>query len=335
MDNLSLASPPQREKLIFHEDTERLIKIHLLNVLKTVITLGIYSFWARVNITRFIYEHTEFQGERFSWHATGWERFRGFLIGGTIFFGYIFGIQYLSMWAMDLQTQDPEKAAELFWLPFLAPLINLVVIMIAIPFIIVGSLRYRLSRSSYRNIRFLFTGTVKEFMVLNLKGTFLTILSAGFYYPLFIYDIMEFRINHFQYGNTPLHFSGDRKTFYLIMLKGIFLQILTLGIYGFWFFAEIERYTWNNTKIQGKPFGCTLTGGKWMKASLIYFATLLFTGGLLAPVGFIYLIKARLDNMQLPNDISMDEVTGEADSKASPIADGISEAAEGIGSIFG
>ena len=55
--------------------------IYIVNILLTIVTLGIYSFWARVNVTKFIYQHIFFKGHSFDYHATGWEKFIGFCSG--------------------------------------------------------------------------------------------------------------------------------------------------------------------------------------------------------------------------------------------------------------
>ncbi|MEM8813756.1 MAG: DUF898 family protein, partial [Pseudomonadota bacterium] len=51
-----------------------LFKIYLQNIVFTVLTLGVYRFWARVRNRRFHYLHTEFAGGRFDYHATGREK---------------------------------------------------------------------------------------------------------------------------------------------------------------------------------------------------------------------------------------------------------------------
>ena len=37
----------------------------LKNVILTALTLGIYAAWAKVDVFKFFYSHTEFEGERF------------------------------------------------------------------------------------------------------------------------------------------------------------------------------------------------------------------------------------------------------------------------------
>ncbi|MDV5354982.1 DUF898 family protein [Enterobacter asburiae] len=53
--------------------------VWLVNILLTLITLGIYLPWALVRARRYFYENTDLEGARFSYHATGSSIFVGWL----------------------------------------------------------------------------------------------------------------------------------------------------------------------------------------------------------------------------------------------------------------
>jgi len=75
----------------FKQENGALFVLFLKTMLLTVVTLGIYSFWGRVNITRYLYNHTSFGSKSFDYHATGKEMFIGFLKGMAIVLGIIQG----------------------------------------------------------------------------------------------------------------------------------------------------------------------------------------------------------------------------------------------------
>lgn len=53
--------------------------VWLVNILLTIITLGIYLPWALIRARRYFYENTDLEGARFSYHATGSSIFVGWL----------------------------------------------------------------------------------------------------------------------------------------------------------------------------------------------------------------------------------------------------------------
>lgn len=53
--------------------------VWLVNILLTIITLGIYLPWALIRARRYFYENTDLEGARFSYHATGRSIFVGWL----------------------------------------------------------------------------------------------------------------------------------------------------------------------------------------------------------------------------------------------------------------
>ncbi len=54
-----------------------LMPIVLMNLLLTILTLGIYHFWAKTNIRKYLWDKTRFDGEPFEYTGTGGELFMG------------------------------------------------------------------------------------------------------------------------------------------------------------------------------------------------------------------------------------------------------------------
>ena len=54
--------------------------IALMNLLLTIVTLGIYRFWGKTRIRRYLWSRTIFMGDRLEWAGTGKELFRGALM---------------------------------------------------------------------------------------------------------------------------------------------------------------------------------------------------------------------------------------------------------------
>ena len=139
VSTINLEEPMEnRSRFSFTGTGGALLLIYLKNIILSIITLGIYSFWARVNITRYMYQNTVFMDSNFEYHATGKEKFIGFLKALGIFAVYVAflaGLEYVLGMFLD---------------PAVTPLIEMAVIYLtilaAVPFIMVGSDRYRLQQ---------------------------------------------------------------------------------------------------------------------------------------------------------------------------------------------
>src|SRR5687767_706491 len=66
-------------RLRYHGTGGSFFGLVLGNALLTLITVGVYSFWAKNKVREFHYSHTELDGDRFAYHGTGGELFSGYL----------------------------------------------------------------------------------------------------------------------------------------------------------------------------------------------------------------------------------------------------------------
>jgi uncharacterized membrane protein YjgN (DUF898 family) len=146
-------------KLEFKGEGTEFFGLVIVNWLLTVVTLGIYYPWAKVKKMKYLFESTYFNGTSFQFHGTGKEMFKGF-IKAILIFASIYGLLLLFIY-LDM----PIIGAVLFYLIFLAIL----------PIAIHGSYKYRMSRTSWRGIRFGYTGDRKELCVNFIKWLGLTI----------------------------------------------------------------------------------------------------------------------------------------------------------------
>src|SRR5262245_8067703 len=81
-------APAAAQRASFHGKGGSLFGIIIVNMLLTIATLGIYSFWGKVKVRRYLYNQTEFSGDRFAYHGTGKELFIGFLKAVLVFIGF-------------------------------------------------------------------------------------------------------------------------------------------------------------------------------------------------------------------------------------------------------
>ena len=54
--------------------------IWLANILLTVVTIGIFSAWAKVRRLKYFFNNTKILEDSFAYHATGWQILKGRII---------------------------------------------------------------------------------------------------------------------------------------------------------------------------------------------------------------------------------------------------------------
>src|SRR5262245_51604680 len=162
--------PPAGRRLQFHGSGGTLLGLHIVNVLFILLTLGVYYCWAKTRIRRYLFSEAAFEGDRFAYHGTGKELLLGFLKAFVVF---LVPIIVLSIVRDQLDVDPRIKTAAAFLIS--------VLFLIFIPVAMVGSRRYRLTRTSWRGIRFSFRGRSWTFIPIFLKGYFLSGLTFGLY----------------------------------------------------------------------------------------------------------------------------------------------------------
>jgi uncharacterized membrane protein YjgN (DUF898 family) len=83
------------------------------------------------------------------------------------------------------------------------------VFLVVYPIAVVGSRRFRLSRTSWRGIRFSFRGRARDFIRLYVGGLLLSSLTLGLYYAFFQNNVRRFLIAHSYFGTTRFGYDGD------------------------------------------------------------------------------------------------------------------------------
>ncbi len=96
MDAMTGASAPADDRAIrFTGNWREYLPIAVTNVLLTIVTLGIYRFWAAARQRRYLWSHTEVIDDSLEWTGTGRELFFGFLIVIAVLAPFFLFIQFL------------------------------------------------------------------------------------------------------------------------------------------------------------------------------------------------------------------------------------------------
>src|SRR6478609_8840639 len=71
--------PGHESRIEQRSDTSELWVLHLKNVALTAVTFGIYRFWAKTHMRRYLWSTTELWGDPFEYTGTPGELFKSFL----------------------------------------------------------------------------------------------------------------------------------------------------------------------------------------------------------------------------------------------------------------
>lgn len=279
----------------FHGTGKDLFGIFIINILLGIVTLGIYKFWGKTKIRRYLYSQTELMGERFAYHGTGKELFIGWIkamiILVTAYFGMVLLTRYVSRFFVLI-------------LPLAMPFV--------IAFIVVASTRYRLSRSSWRGVRFSFRGSTRKAILIYATGYFLVAVTLGLYIPFFHVKRKKFWLENAYYGNSTFEYNGNGWKILKNMYLSWILTLLTLGIYGFWFSAKLDRYDWANTRFESLCFESTETGQSLFALYLINILLIIFTIGLATPWVMTRTLKYRTERLITRGAIDFEKIKQDA-----------------------
>ncbi|NND45674.1 MAG: DUF898 domain-containing protein, partial [Xanthomonadales bacterium] len=131
---------PGAHEVTFTGSGGEFFRIWIVNLLLSLVTLGIYSAWATVRNRRYLYGNTDLDGSRFDFHGSPLAILKGRVIAVVLFIAYAFGGDF----------------------HFAIPLVALSVLFLGFPWIMVTALRFRLSNTSWKSLRFGFTARPAE-----------------------------------------------------------------------------------------------------------------------------------------------------------------------------
>jgi uncharacterized membrane protein YjgN (DUF898 family) len=266
------AAPAASRRLRFHGSAGGLFGIQVVNTLFTLLTLGVYYFWGKVRVRAYLHGGTELEGDRFAYHGTGRELLTGFAKGVAVFFIPVALLSIVPQ-LYGFPDQVTRALAMLLWLAGL----------LLVPVAMVGARRYRLSRTSWRGIRFSFRGRARSFVEIFVVGTILTSLTLGIYYPVFVTRRQAFMISNSYFGSRKFDFDGRGRDLLRPFLVMILLFLPTLGLSWFWFSARRQRYFTEHTRFGTTMFRCEVTGGRQAWLTLSNLVVLVATVGLAWP----------------------------------------------------
>lgn len=297
-------------------------RIWIVNLCLSLLTLGIYSAWAKVRRMQYFYRHTSVAGASFDYHGNPVAILKGRIIAVGMFALY-------------------SVAGQFGVIPWL---IALVLLLVLTPWLLVRSFRFRLHNTSYRGLRFSFHGKTGEGYVNFLLLPLASYMSAGLLWPLAHQQIRRYLHNSSAYGNERFAFhasAGDFYRPYLVVFAGLFgalvlaiiaAILLVKGIkldrqgafaIGFvvvaaaylvallfvapYLAARLQNVIWNNTTLGPNGFDSRLSARGMFGVMISNFILIVLTLGLFKPFADIRLARYRFQHLRLLSTADLDE----------------------------
>ena len=306
-----LTASEENRRLYFRGAAGSLFGIQLVNMLLILCTLGVYFFWAKVRVRGYLLGQTEFEGDRFAYHGTAKE-----LLIGSMKALLVFGVP------VTLLNNLPTFLNASAWIKVFCVVLAYTIVLLFIPFAIVGTRRYRLSRSSWRGIRFSFRGRALTFFRLYLRGAVLRAVTLGLYSPFWAVERYDFLTANAYFGNRKFNFDGRGRELFRSFVVAVLLMLPTLGLYGFWYAAKKMRYLTEHTSFGEARFTCTVSGGGLCRLHLVNFLMVVATLGFALPWATVRSLRYWYANISLQGPLDLTAIEQEAQS-ASATAEGL------------
>ena len=304
----------KRQAFEFQGKTMEFFKIWIVNLMLSIVTLGIYSALAKVRTRQYFYSNTLLMDTPFDYLADPVKILKGRLFALALILIYSFSA-------------------------VISPMLQGVIMLLFVPlfpWIIIKALKFNLYNSAYRNIRFHFNAEYLKALWVFIGLPILVAFSVGLAYPYFVRERKKFVLENSAYGSSKFDFSATTAQFYSIYMKtsavalsillfiaaiyfvmqfslsidktamGMFIPLLLLLllypllmiIYGY-LYTTISNLAINHTQLHNYQFESNL---ETVKMCWLYFSNtlaIIFSLGLLIPWAMIRTAKYRISCLAL------------------------------------
>lgn len=308
------AQAPRVVRPVFTGSAGEYFRVWIVNLFFTLVTLGIYSAWAKVRKKKYFYGSTRFDGETFDYFGRPIAILKGRIIAFIAFVVYVFvGELY------------PESHY-VFW----------AVAVVFLPWLVVRALTFNARNSAHRGLRFHFSGTPKQAAGVYIGTLALAVVTGGLAYPLFIKRQKTFVVSSHAFGLTALRCELSAWAFFWVYVRAALIVFVVavpavlvptyafqvartlppylswvvwllplIGIYAAYAvaYAYIQARTtnllWNGTSGEGFRFSSSLSVRRLIGIYVGNIVAVACTGGLLIPWAVVRTLKYRLESFAM------------------------------------
>lgn len=307
---------PQGERVVqpqFTASAGEYFRIWIVNLLFSLLTLGIYSAWAKVRKRRYFYGSTRLDGATFDYFASPKAVLKGRILAAGI----------VAIYALATQLYPNSRFG--FWAAGL----------ILLPWLGVRAYAFNARNSGWRGVRFDFVAGTAKAARTYAAMVAIVIVTLGLAFPWFMARMKSFVVSNHAFGTARLECRLRGRDFFriyflaglivaamgaplafgaswLVMrrqypeaIAGVMLLLPAVPVYAAYIvgYAYSESRTtnllWNNTHGPGVRFASTLSALRMTRLYLGNVLAVLFTAGLLVPWAVIRTRRYRLSCLSM------------------------------------
>lgn len=277
-------------KLSYKGKVSTLYSIWLTNIILKIVTLGIYSFWAKTRMRRYNMYKIKLAGERFKYSGKGLELFFGFLKTlAVLVVLYLLLFVVPAKFIADELQKNIENLENINFTTFymIWAMQYFGGALLTLWLVYFGSYtaaRYRANKISWKGIRFRQKGSATYYASLKIARLFLNIITLGYLIPHSDMVAYNYRMSNLHFGTLQAEFKKKHKGLIECNIITLLLAIPTFGISRIWYNAKLMRHICASTRLGPITFKSTQSGGNLFALYAVNFFILLFTFGLGMPL---------------------------------------------------
>ncbi|KAA3626871.1 MAG: DUF898 domain-containing protein [Proteobacteria bacterium] len=316
---------PRTVRFVFHGQGREYFSIWIVNILLTIVTLGIYSAWAKVRNKQYFYGSTELDGAPFEYTGKPKAILKGRLIAGALFIVY-------------------SVVSQLF--PALGLLLFLLLLAV-MPWMITRSLMFNARNSIYRNVRLRFDGSLKHAYIAFAMLPLATVVTFGILAPFAFYYQQRFFVENHSYGTARFHFEAGAKDYIkmfvvlvLVFLGGVFGGAMISGFLPFiglpmilaaylfvfiYFSVQAFNLRFNNTLLSHSGFAADMELGGYTKLVVVNTLATVFTLGLFRPWAMVRTVRYKCEHLHLLAEENLDGFVAQEEAELSALGEEMGE----------
>ena len=341
-------------------------RIWIVNVLLTLVTVGLYSAWAKVRRAKYFRNNTRLDGHVFDYHGDPKAILRGRLLALVLLAAYT--------WAFEFSK--------------VAGLLTVGALCAGGPWLFMRAQQFTFANTSFRGLRFGFRARASEAYLAVLPVLALWVLpevafalaSGGGWlawtptfafllaWPLMHYQLKAYQRRNARYADRDFTFTPAMLRFYGVYLKGsglvvlgfllaggglalvawyrglrsiVWLSPIEATIYGLvagllvytmagpYLAARLQQVVWSRTRLGGIGFRTEIQALPLFRIVWKNVVLTVLTGGLYWPWAAVALARYRVECVRVESDVPLSSLA--ADIQARPVA----ATGEGAADAFG
>jgi uncharacterized membrane protein YjgN (DUF898 family) len=331
-----------RNEFVFTGTGSEYFRIWIVNLLLSIITLGIYSAWAKVRREQYFHRNTLLAESAFEYHGKPLSILKGRLL-------------ILALVAANniLGKLSPGFA-----------LLMGIVFLVAMPWIICQAIRFRSWNTSWRGVRLGFTGTYGGVAKVYFLNGLLVLVTLGLAGPWWLNRFQRYLVTHLRFGGEQFESEAPVWDYYkpLLVLFAFFVVgsvlvgtsmiplmhmqrgvppsmhvvqsfmfaifVFYAGLYligGSYVRARLSNTLWNHSRVSAHQFDSRFRTMRLLGLMLTNAIGIVLTLGLFAPFAKVRMVRYRAETLALDSSGPLDTFVAHQEEYARAIGDQAAE----------